>query len=136
MCPQDYKAVHELWGSCDGIGLNEIDDSESGIARFLFRNPDTCFVAKVDETIVGAILAGNDGRRGYIYHLAVEKQYRGKGIARQLTNMAVSALEHLGIQKAGLVVFSDNKEGNAFWDRLGFTVREDLTYRNKMTKKS
>ncbi len=136
MCMNDYNAVYELWNCCDGIGLNEIDDSENGIARFLLRNPNTCFVAKVDGVITGAILAGHDGRRGYIYHLAVGKQYRGNGIAKQLVNAAVSELERLGIQKAGLVVFSDNEEGNAFWERLGFCVRKDLFYRNKMTARS
>ena len=136
MSMNDYNAVYELWSSCDGIGLNEIDDSENGIARFLLRNPTTCFVAKVDGMIIGAILAGHDGRRGYIYHLAVKKQYRGRGIAKQLVNAAVFALNRLGIQKAGLVVFSDNEEGNAFWERLGFCVRKDLFYRNKMTTRS
>lgn len=134
MCEQDYKDVYELWNSCDGIGLNEIDDSESGIARFLLRNPDTCFVAKKAEKIVGVILAGHDGRRGHIYHLAVDEQHRRKGIARQLVNHSAQALEKLGIQKAAIVVFSDNEEGNCFWEKTGFTVREDLTYRNRMTK--
>lgn len=134
MCQQDYKDIYALWFSCSGIGLSEIDDSESGIARFLLRNPDTCFVARIDGKVVGAILAGNDGRRGYIYHLAVAEQCRGKGIAKELVCCAVQALEKLGIQKAALVVFSDNEEGNRFWEKVGFTVREDLIYRNKMIK--
>lgn len=134
MRQKDYKEVHALWLSCDGIGLNEIDDSESGIARFLLRNPETCFVARIDGKVVGAILTGQDGRRGYIYHLAVAEQCRGKGIAKELVCCAVHALEGLGIQKAALVVFSNNEDGNQFWEQVGFTVREDLTYRNRMVK--
>lgn len=134
MCEKDYREVYELWRSCDGVGLNEIDDSESGIARFLVRNPGTCFVAKRNEKIVGVILVGQDGRRGYIYHLAVDKEYRGKGIAKELVICAVEALESIGIQKAALVVFANNEGGNCFWEKLGFTVREDLVYRNKSIK--
>ena len=84
--------------------------------------------------LIGTILAGQDGRRGYIYHLVVEKQYRGRGIAKELVRCAVLALEKLGIQKAALVVFSDNEKGNIFWEKVGFTIRDDLTYRNKMTR--
>lgn len=128
----DYEEVHKLWLSCDGVGLNELDDSRDGIERFLLRNPDTCFVAERDGKVAGVILAGNDGRRAYIYHLAVLKEYRGNGIAAQLVDAVVNALKLLGIKKAALVVFKDNAEGNAFWEKMGFTVREDLLYRNRV----
>lgn len=128
----DYEEVHKLWLSCDGVGLNELDDSRDGIERFLLRNPDTCFVAERDGKVAGVILAGNDGRRAYIYHLALLKEYRGNGIAAQLVDAVVNALKLLGIKKAALVVFKDNAEGNAFWEKMGFTVREDLLYRNRV----
>lgn len=134
MCQKDYSEVYELWSSCAGIGLNEIDDSENGIARFLLHNKDTCFVATIEGKVVGAILAGQDGRRGYIYHLAVAEQHRGKGIAKALVHCVINALNHLGIQKTALVVYSDNENGNQFWENIGFEAREDLTYRNRMTK--
>lgn len=76
-------------------------------------------------------MVGNDGRRGYIYHTAVNPQYRNQGIARQLVNSAMLALEQCGINKVALVVFDKNENGNAFWEKLGFTVRQDLVYRNK-----
>ena len=63
MTSDDYEAVYELWMSCTGMGLNNIDDSKEGIAKFLERNPETCFVAETENKIAGAILAGNDGRR-------------------------------------------------------------------------
>lgn len=132
----DYEEVHKLWLSCDGVGLNELDDSKDGIERFLLRNPDTCFVAERDGNAAGVILAGNDGRRAYIYHLAVLEEYRGRDIATQLVDAVMNALKLLGIKKAALVVFKDNMGGNAFWEKLGFTVREDLIYRNKVVPES
>ncbi|MGN0667428.1 MAG: GNAT family N-acetyltransferase [Huintestinicola sp.] len=131
MQPQDYKKVYSLWLSCSGMGLNDMDDSEEGIAKFLQRNPDTCFVAVNGTQIAGVILVGSDGRRGYIYHTAVHPDFRHNGIGRRLVEKALSALEDIGINKAALVVFRHNENGNEFWEKLGFTVRDDLTYRNK-----
>lgn len=128
---EDYEAVYRLWLSCKGMGLNSVDDSREGIERFLDRNPDTCFVAENGGKIVGAIIAGSDGRRGYIYHTAVSPDQRRQGIASKLVEAAMSALESIGITKTALVVFDRNADGNAFWEKSGFAVREDLVYRNK-----
>lgn len=132
MKPDDYDTVYKLWMSCAGMGLNDLDDSREGIAKFLTRNPDTCFTAWSDDgQLIGAILAGHDGRRGYLYHTAVHPGFRRQGVARALVERALQALENWGIHKAALVVFARNQEGNAFWERMGFSVREDLTYRNR-----
>ena len=131
MVINDYDDVYALWMSCSGMGLNNLDDSREGIDRFLKRNPDTCFVAECDNKIVGVIIVGNDGRRGYIYHTAVNLQYRKRGIARQLVEASMQELKRCGINKVALVVFEKNESGNIFWEKLGFTVREDLVYRNK-----
>lgn len=131
MTPDDYDAVHACWMACTGMGLNTIDDSREGIARYLKRNPNTCFVSEHDGTITGAILAGHDGRRGYIYHAAVNPACRHQGIGTALVNATLHALANEGIIKVALVVFSRNDAGNAFWERLGFTARGDLTYHNK-----
>ena len=127
----DHEQAYELWLSCTGMGLNDLDDSKEGTEKFLNRNPETCFVAEEKGNIIGTILAGNDGRRGYIYHTAVAPDHRHQGIAAKLVNEAVKALKTLGINKAALVVFSKNSAGNAFWEKMGFTSREDLVYRNK-----
>ena len=131
MTIHDYDPVFHLWLSCKGMGLNNLDDSEEGIARFLNRNPDTCFVADVDGRIAGVILSGHDGRRGYIYHTAVHPEYRRCGIASALVETAVDALQKCDIHKVALVVFGRNADGNAFWESTGFSSREDLVYRNK-----
>ncbi len=139
MTIEDYPSVYKLWLSCKGMGLNDIDDSEAGIEKFLKRNPQTCFVAVDEETIssefgeniVGGIMAGNDGRRGYIYHTVVSPEHRGKGIAHELVNRVEEAFKALGIAKVALVVFDKNDIGNAFWEKEGYKAREDLVYRNK-----
>lgn len=135
MSIDDYNSVYNLWLSCSGMGLNDLDDSEEGIRKFLERNPETCFVAENDGMVIGVIIAGNDGRRGYIYHTAVNPLFRGRGTGRKLVESAMNALKEAGINKVALVVFGRNKDGNEFWEKMGFTVREDLTYRNKTINK-
>lgn len=127
----DYDSVYALWLSCSGMGLNDLDDSREGIAKYLARNPDTCFVAVEQGDIIGAILTGHDGRRGYISHTAVSPAYRRQGIGRQIVETALSALKAQGINKVNLVVFAHNDKGNAFWEKIGFTQRPDLIYRDR-----
>ena len=131
MTIEDYDGVYTLWRNTPGMGLNTTDDSREGIERYLHRNPTTSFVALWEDAIVGVILAGHDGRRGYIYHTAVLPAFRGRGIARQLVEQAMAALEREGIHKAALVVFAKNALGNSFWESIGFSTREDLIYRNQ-----
>lgn len=131
MILDDYEGIYALWMSCAGMGLNNLDDSKEGIGKFISRNPDTCFVALDGDKIIGVIMAGSDGRRGYIYHTAVHCEYRKRGIATKLVDHVLDALRELGINKAALVVFGRNEAGNAFWENRGFTEREDLVYRNK-----
>lgn len=131
MTISDYEKVYELWTNTAGMGIRSLDDSKEGFAKFLRRNPTTNFVAIIDDMIIGVILSGHDGRRGYIYHTAVDIKYRGNGIGKSLVNRALEALEKEGINKVALVVFKNNDIGNAFWDSIGFEERVDLSYRNK-----
>ena len=131
MTPADYPACYDLWLRTPGMGLNSVDDSADGIARYLKRNPSTCFVAEEEGRIVGVILAGHDGRRGHISHTAVDSAFRRRGIGGQLVAHTMAALEQEGITKVNLVAFSRNETGNAFWESMGFTVRTDLTYRDR-----
>ena len=133
MTPQDYPALFALWNSVPGFtkGLRSLDDSEAGIQKFLKRNPTTCFVAEIGGEVIGGILAGHDGRRGYIYHAVVLPEHQGKGIGKQLANAACDALRAEGINRVGMLVFSDNQRGNAFWESQGWQTRPDLNYRNK-----
>ncbi|MDR3051877.1 MAG: GNAT family N-acetyltransferase [Oscillospiraceae bacterium] len=129
----DYDAVYALWRRTSGMGLNDVDDSREGIARYLKRNPHTCFVADAEDEcgIIGVIMSGHDGRRGFIHHTCVASEIRHSGIGTRLVDAALEALRAEGITKVALVVFGRNGGGNAFWERLGFTARPDLNYRNK-----
>lgn len=127
----DYESVYELWLNTPGMGLNTTDDSREGIEKYLRRNPTTCFVAECDGLVAGVIMAGHDGRRGYIHHTAVLPALRHTGIGRELVNHAMAALEAEGIHKVALVAFRKNGIGNAFWEKMGFSERDDLVYRNK-----
>lgn len=130
MAIADYDRVYALWMSCKNMGFNDLDDSREGIAKYLMRNPNTCFIAEESGELAGVILAGHDGRRGFIHHMAVAEGHRREGIGAALVARALDALKAEGIHKAALLVFRYNEAGNAFWERMGFTVREDLNYRN------
>ncbi len=131
MLIEDYDGVYNLWINTPGMGLNTTDDSREGIEKYLKRNPTSCFVAECGRTIIGVIMAGHDGRRGYIHHTAVMPTYRKQGIAKKLVARAMNALEKEGINKVALVAFRKNEIGNDFWESMGFVDREDLVYRNK-----
>lgn len=120
-----YEAVIALWQRCEGVGLSSADSRES-IQFYLARNPGMSFVALYDAQIVGAILCGHDGRRGYIHHLAVDPQHRRKGIGRSLVDNCMQALQEIGIQKCHLFIFHENDNGRAFWEGIGWTWRQDI----------
>lgn len=127
---QDYEKVYRLWCDTEGVGMRKLDDSYDGIRRFLLRNPSTNFVAESKDDIVGVILSGHDGRRGYIYHMVVNKEYRRNGIGKLLLDNVLRSLKEEEINKVALVVFDKNDIGNGFWESVGFTKRDDLIYRN------
>lgn len=131
MTDSDYEQAYQLWTNTAGMGMRQLDDSFNGISQFLKRNPQTNYVAMIDGSLVGVILCGHDGRRGYIYHAAVDEKIRGQGIGKALLQHALQSLKAEGIHKAALVVFKDNDLGNGFWDTMGFETRGDLNYRNK-----
>ena len=127
----DYAGAYALWNGTKGMGMRSLDDSEEGVVRFLRRNPSTCFVAELDGKIIGTILCGHDGRRGYIYHLAVDVSARRRGMGGALADAALQALRAEGINKAALVVFCTNQTGADFWRARGFERRDDLYYFNR-----
>lgn len=127
----DYDRVYALWMSCRNMGFNDRDDSREGIARLLDRNPGTSFVAEEGGALAGVILAGHDGRRGYVYHMAVAEAFRCRGVGAALAERCLGALKEEGINKVALLVFRYNDAGNAFWEKMGFSLREDVNYRNR-----
>lgn len=124
----DYEQVHDLWMKIKGFAIRSIDDSKEGVERFLNRNPGISVVAEEDGKIVGAILCGHDGRRGCMYHVCVDPDYRLKGIGKSMVVFAMEALKKEKINKVSLIAFTQNDVGNAFWKEIGWTGRKDLNY--------
>lgn len=122
---EDYEECIELWKNSPGIALSAADSRED-ILKFLERNSGLCFVARDGRHLVGAVLCGSDGRRGYLYHLAVARDHHKMGIGRTLSEMALSALKRQGIQKCHIFVVADNIEGTRFWQKTGWKKREDI----------
>ncbi len=131
MTIEDYQAVNALWNSTPGIGLSDADSRE-GIEKFLQANPGRCFIALDGEQLVGAVMCGCDGRRGYLHHLAVRPDQRGQGIGRQLVEECMRALRAIGIGKAHIFVIRDNESGKVFWRKAGWQERDDLTVMSRM----
>ena len=129
MTIEDYQGLRELWMTIRGFGIRSIDDSREGVERFLKRNPDTSVVAVgEDGAVVGGILCGHDGRRGCLYHVCVREDHRRMGIGKAMVVFCMNALKKENINKVSLIAFTVNDVGNAFWNRIGWTKREDLNY--------
>ena len=128
MTIEDYEGVYALWKKIKGFGIRSIDDSKEGVARFLKRNPTTSVVAEKDGRIVGSVLCGHDGRRGCLYHVCVDEDYRRHGIGKRMVVFAMKALKEEKINKVSLIAFTENDIGNAFWNTIGWTERLDLNY--------
>lgn len=124
----DYEQVYALWMRIKGFSMRSIDDSQAGVAKFLQRNPTTSVVAIEDGRVVGAILCGHDGRRGCLYHVCVDPDYRRRGIGKAMVVFCMDALKKEGINKVSLIAFTKNDVGNAFWHNVGWKQREDLNY--------
>jgi N-acetylglutamate synthase len=128
----DFDEVIALWKSVPGIGLNECDTRE-GIASYLVRNPGLSFVAESDGTIVGALLCGHDGRRGYLNHVAVAESHWRKGIANRMLHACFRKLRETGIARCSIHLFANNESGREFWTHNGWKERDDLCVLQKVT---
>ncbi|MCR5316921.1 MAG: GNAT family N-acetyltransferase [Treponema sp.] len=133
LSPADYDELWELWNQVEQTkrALNPVDDSREGITRYMDRNSATCFAASSNGKIIGAILTGHDGRRAIIHHLCVHPDFQHMGIAKSLVLKAEEALKKEGISKVFGLVFKDNDKANSFWEKIGYSLRTDINYRNK-----
>lgn len=125
MQESDYGEVSAMWQVTSKRALSKSDGREE-ICRYLKRNEGLSVVAEEDGKIIGAVLVGHDGRRGFLHHMAVLPQYRRHGVARRMAQAALEGLNREGIDKTHIFVFSDNQAGQAFWSSMGFLRREDV----------
>jgi ribosomal protein S18 acetylase RimI-like enzyme len=132
MTASDIESVLELWRQTDGVGLNESDTPEKLLA-YLDRNPNLSLIARDGSRLIGAVLSGHDGRRGYLHHLAVVAAHRGRGVGRKMVETCLSSLSGLGILKCNIFLYVDNDAGQRFWDRCGWSARRDLQVLQRIT---
>ncbi len=125
----DYDDMISLWRSLPGMGLSGADE-KGEIEKFLMRNPTTCILAEFEGKIVGTVLGGFDWRRGYIYHLAVEKALWKRGIGRVLMDELERRFAKLGAQKIHLMIYVDN-DAVEFYEGLGYIKRDDIEIMSK-----
>jgi ribosomal protein S18 acetylase RimI-like enzyme len=121
----DHERVLALWKASEGIVLRDAD-KRPAIARYLRRNPKTSFVWEADGVLVGAVLAGHDGRRGFLHHLAVAPEHRRRGVGRALVEHALAALAKQSIEKCHIMVLPANAAARKFWKNLGWVERTDV----------
>jgi len=122
---EDYEEALSLWQGVEGIGLSD-SDNKNEISLFLDRNVGLSFVEEEAHKVIGTVLCGHDGRRGFLYHLSVDSLHRGKGIGRKLVDRCLIRLREEGIRKCHLFVFTNNQKGKKFWEYIGFKERSNL----------
>ncbi len=128
----DYNDAVALWKESEGVGLSDADGREN-ILAYLDRNPGMSFLARGERgMVIGAVLCGHDGRRGYIHHLAVHPAHRRKGIGRDLVDKCLATLKDAGIRKCHIFIFSGNERGIQFWEKIGWQSRFDLHLMSRM----
>jgi N-acetylglutamate synthase len=121
----DYDNVIELIRNSPGATFRDADSRE-GTARYLERNPGLSFVAEEEGALVGCVMCGHDGRRGYLQHLAVVPPHRKKGIARTLISLCLERLESIGILKTHIDVLITNEDAVQYWIKRGWIKRDDI----------
>lgn len=132
MAMTDYDEVMALWRASEGLLLNESDEP-GPIATFLERNPGLSQVLRLDGRVIGAVLCGHDGRRGYLHHLAVAAEQRGRGWGRLLVERCRACLAAAGIRKCNIIVDADNAAGLGFWQAQGYVAHDGLQFLQRPT---
>lgn len=126
--PGDYPAVYELWKNAGpGIHLRRSDEI-SEISKKLQRDPDLFIVAELAGEIIGSVMGGFDGRRGLMYHLAVDTRYRRAGIGEDLMLALEKRLREKGCIRYYLLVTRDNEEAIQFYKNRGCEPMDLITF--------
>jgi ribosomal protein S18 acetylase RimI-like enzyme len=123
MASSDHAEVIALWQATPGMSRLE---TQAELTRFLERNPGLSQVVRCHGTLVAAVLAGHDGRRGYLYHLAVAADHQRRGLATWVVDRCLALMAEQGLPRCGLQVYVDNDSGLEFWRRSGWTERMDV----------
>jgi ribosomal protein S18 acetylase RimI-like enzyme len=118
--PEDYPAVIELWeNSGPGVQVRRSDQPEE-IAKKIQRDPDLFLIAEAGSRLVGAVMGGFDGRRGMVYHLAVDKEFRSQGLGASLMEELENRLRSKGCIRCYLMVTRNNPSALDFYEQRGW----------------
>jgi ribosomal protein S18 acetylase RimI-like enzyme len=121
---KDYDRILEIWKQTElSVGSS---DTKKQVKRMIERNPRLCFVGKIDKKIVGVVMGGFDGRRGYVHHLAVDPDYQNKGFGKLIMEELMERFKKLKIHKVHLFVEKRNEKVINFYNNLGWSLRDDL----------
>lgn len=135
MVKEDYDEVFAMWQITTKRALSEADSRES-IEYYLDRNPGMSQVALAEGKIVGTVLCGHDGRRGFIHHMAVMPEYRRHQIGKRLAERGLEAIGAAGIAKTHIFCYTDNSLGQSFWRAMNWKKRDDVFVFSCETKRS
>ena len=136
MTIEDYDDIIKMFKTTSGITIREAD-SKNATKKYLERNPNLCFVATIKGCIVGCVMCGHDGRRGYLQHLIVKSEKRHQGIGKALFKRCIDSLKEIGISKSHIFVFKSNTLANSFWESNGWILRDEIniySYNNSLNK--
>jgi len=124
---EDYEKIDAFWKSYKGLNIDDSDSYEN-VKMYLKRNKKLCYIAVAGDTIIRTIKCGQDGRRGYMHHLAVDGKFRKRGIGKELINRSLKSLKEQGISKCNTFVLDANQAAIDFWQHQGWK-RLDYNYR-------
>jgi ribosomal protein S18 acetylase RimI-like enzyme len=129
--PADYQQVIDLWSSIEkGVRVGR-SDSPGEIEKKMDRDPDLFLVAESENKIIGSVIGGYDGRRGLIYHLAVNAAFRGQRVGSRLMDEVESRLRAKGCLKCYLLIANDNLDVGAFYQAQGWQQMTDVSLYGK-----
>jgi ribosomal protein S18 acetylase RimI-like enzyme len=103
-------------------------DSPSEIEKKLTRDPDLFLVAEIDGSVIGTVMGGFDGRRGFVYHLAVAAPFRRNGVASRLMQELERRLREKGCIRSYLLVRPDNPDAQVYYQKMGWNVLDDVIF--------
>ncbi len=121
---ESYDDIISIWRKT-GVSVCSTDTKDE-IKRILDKNPQLFLVGKIDQKIIGVVIGGFDGRRGYVHHLAVDPNYQKSGYGKMIMDELTSRFRKMGVHKVHLFIEKYNKEVVNFYLNLGWEIRDDL----------
>lgn len=121
---ESYKTVLNLWKK-SGIHVGSSDTKEQ-LEKMLQRNPNLFLIGMVDDRIIGVVIGGFDGRRGYVHHLAIDPDYQRKGYGKKLMRDLLNEFREMGVHKIHLFIEKYNEDVVEFYENKGWEIRDDL----------